>query len=100
MAKVNANFVDLVGERFDATACMSCGACTAICPVELGLLPRTLFRLAMLGLDEQVREQEDTIFSCLLCRLCEVSCPAEVPIAENVRLLRGYFNAHVFKLVG
>ena len=98
MAKVNTKFIEEVGTQFEAQACMSCGACTAICPVDIGLLPRVLFRFTMLGQDEKILENEDTIFSCLLCRMCEVNCPAEVPIAENVRLLRGYFNTHVFDL--
>ena len=98
MAKVNRKFIDEVGSRFNASACMSCGACTAICPMETGMLPRMLFRFTMLGQDGKIREHEDTIFSCLLCRMCEVNCPAEVPIAENVRLLRGYFDVHVFDL--
>ena len=68
------------------------------CPMETGMLPRMLFRFTMLGQDGKIRENEDTIFSCLLCRMCEVNCPAEVPIAENVRLLRGYFDVHVFDL--
>jgi heterodisulfide reductase subunit C len=98
MARVNAKFIEEVGDRFNATACISCGTCTAVCPMETGMLPRALFRLTMLGQDAKVLEHEDAIFSCLLCKMCEIECPAEVPIAENVRLLRGYFNAHVFDL--
>ena len=37
MAKVNRKFIDEVGSRFNASACMSCGACTAICPMETGI---------------------------------------------------------------
>jgi heterodisulfide reductase subunit C2 len=73
---------------FDAEACMNCGVCTGICPLGIDLLPRQVMRHAALGLDERVREESETIFSCLLCRACEESCPAGVHISENVRVLR------------
>ncbi len=73
---------------YDAQACMNCGVCTAVCPLELELLPRRLFRYVELGLVERVREESETVFSCLLCRACEESCPAGVHITENVRVLR------------
>jgi heterodisulfide reductase subunit C len=38
------------------------------------------------------------VYQCLLCRLCEVNCPAGVPIAENVRLLRRHISSHVYRL--
>ena len=95
MAKVNRDFLNAVDERFDAGACMNCGACVAVCPIDIGLLPRQLFRHVMLGLESKVLDEADTVFSCLLCKMCEAGCPAGVPIAENVRLLRRYFNDHV-----
>jgi len=54
------------------------------------LLPRKLFRYVLLGVEEKVRENSATIYSCLLCKMCEVNCPAGVHIAENVRALRYY----------
>ena len=73
---------------YDAEACMNCGVCTAVCPLEIDLLPRRLFRYVELGLADRVREESETVFSCLLCRACEESCPADVHITENVRVLR------------
>jgi heterodisulfide reductase subunit C len=73
---------------FDAEACMNCGVCTGTCPLGIDLLPRRVMRHAALGLDALVREESETIFSCLLCRACEESCPAGVHISENVRVLR------------
>lgn len=98
MTKVNTEFLDILDPDFDATPCMNCGTCTALCPMEIGLLPRQLFRHAMLGLQDKVLEDEDPIFSCLLCRMCEINCPAKVPITENVRLLRKYFGTRVYGL--
>ena len=96
MSVVNTDFIEIVDRNFDAAACMNCGVCTALCPMEIGPLPRVLFRQVMLGLEDRVMENSDTIFSCLLCKMCEANCPAGVPIVENVRLLRGFINTKVY----
>jgi heterodisulfide reductase subunit C len=93
--------LDLLAEvaacgEFDATACMNCGVCTASCPMGLAVLPRRLFHDTVLGLEEQVLAEQESIFSCLLCRRCEVACPAGVHITQNVLTLRRYVNRHVF----
>jgi heterodisulfide reductase subunit C2 len=81
---------------FDAAACMNCGVCTAICPVGTELLPRRLFHLVLLGATETLRAEVETVYSCLLCKLCEDNCPAGVHITENLRVLRNYCNRTVF----
>lgn len=85
-------------EEFNASACMNCGVCTAICPMGLDLLPRRLFRYVVVGIEEKVLENQEMIFSCLMCKMCEQNCPAGVKIAENVRTLRSYINRNVFEL--
>jgi Heterodisulfide reductase, subunit C len=89
-AVVNPALADelrLIG-RFDAEACMNCGVCSATCPLGIDLLPRRLFRYAVLGMEARVRAESEAAFSCLLCRACEENCPAGVGITENVRVLR------------
>lgn len=100
MARVNPALVhEIAGNgEFDARPCVNCGTCTATCPMGLEPLPRKLFRYVLLGLEEEVKANAETIFSCLLCRMCEVNCPAEVPIAENVRTLRRHLNTKQFRL--
>jgi len=102
MARVNPSFLEGMKcrEEFDASACMHCGVCTAVCPVGFDLLPRRLFRYVLLGLEEKVVENTPTIFSCLLCGMCEESCPAKVHITENVRCLRRYINRRAFGFKG
>jgi heterodisulfide reductase subunit C2 len=87
-----------LGGEFDARLCMNCGTCTALCPLGVELMPRRLFRYALLGDREEVLGHTDLIFSCLLCRMCEAHCPAGVHIAENVRALRTYVNREVHGL--
>ncbi len=83
---------------FNASKCFSCGSCTALCPVGLDILPRTLFRYAILGAGDKIIEESDAIFSCLLCRLCEEMCPEGVNIAENIRMLRQYIAEREYNL--
>ena len=102
MLKTNLAFVREIksSKKFDAQACINCGVCTAICPMEINMLPRELFHFALLGVEGKVLENQETIYSCLLCKLCEANCPAEVKIAENVKTLRYYINRKVFGLEG
>jgi heterodisulfide reductase subunit C2 len=86
-------------EEFNAEACFHCGTCTALCPLGYKIVPRKLFREVMLGLEDKVKENIPEIYSCLLCRMCEEYCPAQVHIAENIRYLRRYINEEVFKLI-
>lgn len=98
--KLDPALRDALGERgrFDASACLNCGSCTALCPVGLPLFPRRLFRYALLGAREKLLEQTEAIYSCLLCKACEENCPAGVHITDNVRSLRGYLDREVFGL--
>jgi heterodisulfide reductase subunit C2 len=95
---VNPRLVDDVRKYggFEASACMSCGACTAICP--MGVQPRSLFRHVLLGLEDKVLEETEVIYSCLLCKMCEeyCCCGPDTRITENVRSLREYLNRRSF----
>jgi heterodisulfide reductase subunit C len=82
----------------DASACLNCGSCTALCPLGLGVFPRRLFRYALLGARERLLENTEAVYSCLLCKMCEENCPAGVHITENVRSLRSYLDREVFRL--
>jgi heterodisulfide reductase subunit C len=100
MTTLQPGLVDEVRQdaSFNASACMNCGVCTAICPMGLDHLPREIFRYVLLGMKDEVLAHQETVFSCLLCKLCEVNCPAGVHITENVRALRHYFDRNVFRV--
>lgn len=100
MSRVSPEFAKAArcSEEFNAEACLNCGLCTALCPMGYEVLPRLLFRQVILGLEDEVREQLPKVYSCLLCRMCQKNCPAEVQIADNVRFLRKYFNETEYKL--
>ncbi len=100
MMKVSSQLAAKLKEsaEFNAEACYHCGTCTALCPLGYQIVPRKLFREVMLGLEDRVREHIPEIYSCLLCRMCEAYCPADVHITENIRYLRKYINEEAFGL--
>lgn len=100
MNKTNPNFIEEFGRAgtFNAAACMNCGTCTGLCPIGLDIMPRQLFRYVLLGLEDKVMAQTETIFTCLLCKMCEENCPAGVKIVENVRTVRNYINRKLYKI--
>lgn len=100
MVRLHPDLPDRVSQdrEFDASACLNCGVCSAVCPMGIELLPRQLFRSVLLGMEDQLLENIETVYSCLLCKMCEVNCTAGVHIVENVRTLRHYINGQVFKL--
>ncbi len=77
---------------------MNCGVCTAVCPMGIDVLAAQAVPHVLLGMEEQVLQETESIYSCLLCKMCEVNCPAGVHIAENVRCLRHHINHKVFGL--
>jgi heterodisulfide reductase subunit C len=85
-------------DEFNADACMNCGVCSAVCPMGIDMLPRRLFRYVLLGMEDRIVDESETVFSCLLCRMCEENCPSGVHIAENVRCLRHHMNRTVHGL--
>ena len=48
MLKVNSEFLNSMklADDFNASACINCGSCTALCPMEVNLLPRLLFGMS------------------------------------------------------
>ncbi len=100
MIRVNSKTLENLKKRgdFNASRCFNCGTCTALCPVGLSILPRQIFRYAVLGSEEGLIQQSDAIFSCLLCKMCEENCPEGVNIAGNIRLIRSYLNEKVYRL--
>lgn len=100
MLKVDTKFTESVnaGSKFNASACINCGSCTALCPLGVNLHPRMLFRYVLMGARDHVLENTANIYSCLSCKMCEDNCPADVPIVENIRSLRVYINRNIYGL--
>jgi heterodisulfide reductase subunit C len=76
------------GERL--LRCFQCGTCTSDCPVARfsdTYRPRTIIRMAQLGLKERVLNS-DTLWVCAACFTCTDRCPQNVEVASVIRVLR------------
>ena len=70
--------------------CFQCGTCTSDCPVARfsdTYRPRTLIRMAQLGLKERVLNSP-TLWLCAACFTCTDRCPQNVEVANVIRVLR------------
>lgn len=87
--------------RTDAHLCVTCGKCTASCPVarrDPDFSPRrTLYSSLLRGLDLRLAAEQaageapadvvtsDQLWECLTCRTCEERCPYNVRFSEFIR---------------
>jgi len=85
--------------------CISCGSCTATCPVsELDSTynPRLIIKKVQLGMKEEVLKSND-LWKCIQCHRCVAHCPQNVKFADIVRVLRdlsveeGYYPESMLK---
>jgi heterodisulfide reductase subunit C len=76
---------------FDATACYSCGNCTATCPLSEGgySFPRKMVRYTMLGLKDRIRRSPE-LWLCDYCGECSDTCPREADPGALMMALRRY----------
>jgi len=73
--------------------CMQCGLCTNLCPWRLvpgeiseAFNIRHMQRLGQMGLEGF--EDENVLFACSTCSMCQSNCPRGVKIVDNVRGMR------------
>jgi Fe-S oxidoreductase len=73
--------------------CMQCGLCTNLCPWRLvpgstseNFNIRHMQRLGQMGMEGF--EDEEILFACSTCSMCQTNCPRGVKIVDNVRAMR------------
>jgi ferredoxin len=93
MSRVDPDFIDRVRSlgAADATACYSCGNCTAACPLSKGdqSFPRRMIRYALLGMKEEIVRSPE-LWLCYYCGECSDSCPREADPGALMSTLRRY----------
>ena len=69
-------------ERVQETACVRCGRCVQVCPMNL--VP-TKLALATRAGNREVLERYH-ISSCVECGCCAYACPASIPLVQLIRV--------------
>lgn len=84
----------------DVIKCSYCGLCEWSCPtLKVGdnfrfYGPRGRINIIIFALRENIWDDIliDSIFSCLLCKVCNSQCPAGIDITGNIRDFRYYIK--------
>jgi heterodisulfide reductase subunit C len=91
--RVDASFKREVMKQHDGATlkvCFQCGTCTSSCPAARfsdSYRPRTILRMAQLGLKDQVLSST-ALWLCIACFTCSDRCPQGVEVASVLRVLR------------
>ncbi len=72
---------DEMPEQPPSQACIRCGLCEQVCPVQL--LPQQLHWFAK-GQEYQKAEQHN-LFDCIECGACSYVCPSNIPLVQYYR---------------
>jgi len=92
-SRLDPTFKNEVMREHDAETlktCFQCGTCTSSCPTarfSSSYRPRTVLRIAQLGLREKVL-QSTALWLCTACFTCTDRCPQGVEVASVLRVLR------------
>jgi ferredoxin len=87
--KKKSFFIDKVKEILpeggNLNLCLTCGACSSGCPATGlgGMDPRKFLRMAALGMDEEILNN-DWIWWCSMCQRCIYVCPMKIDIPQLV----------------
>ncbi|MGD0780099.1 MAG: 4Fe-4S dicluster domain-containing protein [Dehalococcoidales bacterium] len=84
----------------DATACFTCGTCTAACPIHEIYPehdPRKIVRMLNLGIRDKVLGSP-YIWYCSECFLCEKNCPQKVKFSVVWDVLKSLATKEGYKL--
>jgi Na+-transporting NADH:ubiquinone oxidoreductase subunit A len=71
------------GER----ACIACGYCTLVCPVDI--LPQFTYKAILAG--EVEESLEHGLLDCAECALCSYVCPSKIELFETLKKAKAEF---------
>ena len=81
--------MELLPDGGNLNACLTCGACASGCPATglEGMDPRKFLRMAALGMDEEILNN-DWVWMCSMCQRCIYVCPMQINIPQLVYYAR------------
>lgn len=75
------------GQHGEVRACVNCGTCAAICPVDI--LPQ--FTMKCLVADEVEEALAHGLLDCAECGLCTYACPSKIELREVLRAAKASY---------
>lgn len=79
--------------RSTAMACIRCGFCAEVCPVQL--MPQTLY--AQARQNNLARLADLHIFDCIECAACDYVCPSQIPLAGTFKQAKRFIEIESFE---
>ncbi|MCF6217264.1 MAG: electron transport complex subunit RsxC [Gammaproteobacteria bacterium] len=79
----NKETVPLLNKQ-QAHACIRCGSCADVCPINL--LPQQLFWHSRAKDFDKV--QDYNLFDCIECGCCDYVCPSQIPLVQYFRFAK------------
>lgn len=78
----------------DASKCMHCGNCTAVCPLSTpeNPFPRRLIKYAQMGLSDKILKSPEP-WLCYYCGDCSDNCPRGADPGEAMMTMRRYLTS-------
>ena len=81
---------DEIPQVREADACIRCGECSEVCPVDL--LPQ---QLHWYSLAKDVKKLNDyNLMDCIECGACSYVCPSQIPLVHQYRIAKVEVRAH------
>ncbi len=79
------------GQHGEERACINCGTCAKICPVDI--LPQ--FTMKCLAADEVEEALAHGLLDCAECGLCTYACPSKIQLREVFRTAKAQYYKEI-----
>jgi Na+-transporting NADH:ubiquinone oxidoreductase subunit A len=79
------------GQHGEVRACVNCGTCARICPVDI--LPQ--FTMKCLVADEVEEALAHGLLDCAECGLCTYACPSKIQLREVFQIAKAQYYKEI-----
>jgi Na+-transporting NADH:ubiquinone oxidoreductase subunit A len=79
------------GQHGEVRACVNCGTCASICPVDI--LPQ--FTMKCLVADEVEEALAHGLLDCAECGLCTYACPSKIQLRDVFRAAKAQYYKEI-----
>ena len=79
---VVTGIITVVTDNAEAQACIKCGRCVDVCPMEL----KPLYFYKYAGAQDWNGMKSENVMDCMECRCCEYICSAKLPLVSMIKM--------------